>query len=158
MRVVESKKMLSSGFSNATVSKFLVIYFVASSIGLAVFDAKHLAHIQVNPHLWRYGQISRVLLWQAAGYANSTETLFAAILTYQLRVVERMWGSRKFAVSSLSREPLPFLFPCIGEKMMMMMNKADDKSRYDYDLSSFRPLSSLPSSIPPSLHRSSSLS
>jgi len=94
--------MLSSGFSNATVSKFLVIYFVASSIGLAVFDAKHLAHIQVNPHLWRYGQISRVLLWQAAGFANSTEALFATILVYHLRVVERIWGSRKFATFILT--------------------------------------------------------
>lgn len=116
--------MLSSGFSNASVSKFLVIYFVASSIGLAVFDAKHLAHIQVNPHLWRYGQISRVLLWQVAGYANSTETLFAAMLAYHLRVVERMWGSRKFAVSyTLGNHFLSLLPHIIIDGTMM--DKAD---------------------------------
>lgn len=91
--------MLSSGFANASVSKFLVIYIVASSIALSIFDAKHLAHILVDIHLWRYGQISRIFLWQVAGYANSTEVLFAAMLAYHLRVIERLWGSRKMAVS-----------------------------------------------------------
>jgi hypothetical protein len=91
--------MLSSGFTNAPVTKFLVIYIVASSIAVSIFDAKHLAHILVVPHLWQYGQFSRILLWQVAGYANSTEVLFAAMLAYHLRVVERMWGSRKLAVS-----------------------------------------------------------
>ncbi|KAH8697573.1 hypothetical protein BGW36DRAFT_427530 [Talaromyces proteolyticus] len=90
-------KMLSSGFTNAPVSKVLVIYIVASSIALSIFDAKHLAHILVVPHLWHYAQFSRILLWQIAGYANSTEVLFAAMLAYHLRVVERMWGSRKLA-------------------------------------------------------------
>jgi hypothetical protein len=91
--------MLSSGFTNAPVSKCLVIYIITSAIALSIFDVKHLVHIQVNPHLWRYGQLSRILLWQVAGYANSTETLFAAMLAYHLRVVERVWGSRKMAVS-----------------------------------------------------------
>jgi hypothetical protein len=35
-------------------------------------------------------------------FTNSTEVLFAVIAFYQLRVVERLWGSRKFAVSSLA--------------------------------------------------------
>lgn len=91
--------MLASGFTNAPVSKFLLVYVIASSIALAIFDVKHLAHIQVSPHLWRYGQLSRLLVWQVAGYANSTEALFAAMLVYHLRVVERMWGGRKMAVS-----------------------------------------------------------
>lgn len=32
-------------------------------------------------------------------YTNSTEVLFAVVSFYQLRVMERLWGSRKFAVS-----------------------------------------------------------
>lgn len=35
-----------------------------------------------------------------ACFANSTEVLFAAMTFYHLRVIERLWGSRKFAVSS----------------------------------------------------------
>ncbi|KUL91444.1 hypothetical protein ZTR_01776 [Talaromyces verruculosus] len=89
--------MLSSGFTNAPVSKSLVIYIVASSIALSIFDVKHLANILVDVHLWRYGQFSRAFLWQVAGYANSTEVLFAAMLAYHMRVVERIWGSRKLA-------------------------------------------------------------
>ena len=34
-----------------------------------------------------------------ACFANSTEVLFAAMTFYHLRVIERLWGSRKFAVS-----------------------------------------------------------
>ncbi|EED24226.1 conserved hypothetical protein [Talaromyces stipitatus ATCC 10500] len=89
--------MLSSGFANAPVSKSLVIYIVVSSIALSIFDVKYLAHILVDIHLWRYGQFSRIFLWQVAGYANSTEVLFAAMLAYHMRVVERIWGSRKLA-------------------------------------------------------------
>ncbi|KAF3393540.1 DSC E3 ubiquitin ligase complex subunit 2 [Talaromyces pinophilus] len=89
--------MLSSGFTNAPVSKSLVIYIVASSIALSIFDVKHLANILVDVHLWRYGQFSRAFLWQVAGHANSTEVLFAAMLAYHMRVVERIWGSRKLA-------------------------------------------------------------
>ncbi|OKL59872.1 hypothetical protein UA08_04679 [Talaromyces atroroseus] len=89
--------MLSSGFANASVSKYLVIYIVASSIALSIFDVKHLANIIVDLHLWKYGQVSRIFTWQVAGYANSTEVLFAAMMAYHLRVVERIWGSRKMA-------------------------------------------------------------
>ena len=46
------------------------------------------------------------LLWRGWGgltfdkscYNNSTELLFAAMSLYQMRVIERLWGSRKFAV------------------------------------------------------------
>lgn len=31
-------------------------------------------------------------------FTNSTEVLFAAVSLYNLRVIERLWGSRKFAV------------------------------------------------------------
>ena len=36
---------------------------------------------------------------EQATFTNSTEVLFAVLTFYQLRVVERLWGSRKFAVS-----------------------------------------------------------
>lgn len=34
-------------------------------------------------------------------YTNSTSLLFAAMSLYHLRIIERLWGSRKFAVSFL---------------------------------------------------------
>ena len=53
--------------------------------------------------LWDGGFFS---LWRGWGgltfdkscYNNSTELLFAAMSLYQMRVIERLWGSRKFAV------------------------------------------------------------
>lgn len=94
--------MLTSGLTNTPLTKYLLIYTIGSSIALSIFDIKHLAVIHVSPHLWPYGQFWRALIWQVAGFANSTEALFAAMLVYHLRVVERAWGKRKMAASSPS--------------------------------------------------------
>lgn len=49
---------------------------------------------------------SMVIYWDSVAnlrpqtcFTNSTEVLFAVLTFYQLRVIERLWGSRKFAVS-----------------------------------------------------------
>lgn len=91
--------MHTSGLTNTPLTKTLLVYTIAASIALSILDIKHLAAIQVSPHFWPYGQFWRALFWQVAGFANSTEALFAAMLVYHLRVVERAWGKRKMAVS-----------------------------------------------------------
>lgn len=58
--------MLSSGFTNASVSKLLVFGITASSILVSITDSKYLFSIQVVPHLWRYKQAWRLLLWQVS--------------------------------------------------------------------------------------------
>lgn len=90
--------MLTSGLTNAPLTKALLIYTIVSSILLSIFDIKYLVSIQVSPHFWPYAQFWRALAWQLAGFANSTEALFAAMLVYHMRVVERAWGKRKTAV------------------------------------------------------------
>ncbi|KAK8165378.1 hypothetical protein BKA80DRAFT_271217 [Phyllosticta citrichinensis] len=102
--------MLTSGFTNAPVSKFLVFYVVASALVASITDSQYLLWIQVVPHLWGHGQFWRVLTWQLC-YANSTEVLFAAMTFYHLRVIERLWGSRKFASFLLSTLPYTTLLP-----------------------------------------------
>lgn len=89
--------MLASGFTNAPVSQLLVFGIVASSFVASLTDAKYYFWIEVRPHLFDYWQFWRLLTWQLC-YTNSTEVLFAAMTFYQLRVIERLWGSRKFAV------------------------------------------------------------
>ncbi|GIK03197.1 hypothetical protein Aspvir_007266 [Aspergillus viridinutans] len=103
--------MLTSGLTNAPITKLLLIYTIASSIALSILDIKHLAGIRVSPHLWPYAQFWRLATWQLAGFANSTEALFAAMLAYHLRVVERAWGKRKFATFILSTLPYTSLLP-----------------------------------------------
>lgn len=97
--------MLTSGLTNTPLTKALLIYAIAASVALSILDIKHLAPIHVSPHLWPYGQLWRLLVWQLAGFANSTEALFAAMLIYHLRVVERAWGKRKLAVRPLPPPP-----------------------------------------------------
>ncbi|KAF7118161.1 hypothetical protein CNMCM5793_007562 [Aspergillus hiratsukae] len=105
--------MQTSGLTNTPITKLLLIYTIASSIALSILDIKHLASIRVSPHLWPYAQLWRLATWQLAGFANSTEALFAAMLVYHLRVVERAWGRRKVAVCP----PFPFsLFQCEAKR------------------------------------------
>ena len=91
--------MLSSGFTDAPITRSLVFGLIASSILVSVLDIKYYFWIQVDPHFWSYGQWWRSLVYQLC-YTNSGEVLFAAITIYHLRCVERMWGARKFGVSS----------------------------------------------------------
>lgn len=90
--------MLSTGFASAPVTRSLAYGIVATSLLASITDTKHYFYIQVDPHIWRYHQLWRVLVYQLC-YTNSTECLFAAMTVYNMRVVERVWGSRNFAVS-----------------------------------------------------------
>ncbi|RAH40286.1 protein dscB [Aspergillus brunneoviolaceus CBS 621.78] len=103
--------MLTSGLTNAPISKALLIYTIGASVALAIFDIKHLALFQITPHLWPYGQYWRLAAWQVAGFGNSTEALFAAMLAYHLRVVERAWGTRKMGTFLLTTLPYTTLLP-----------------------------------------------
>ncbi|KAI9821454.1 MAG: hypothetical protein M1832_003300 [Thelocarpon impressellum] len=102
--------MLSSGFHNAAVSRFLVFSVVASSILVSITDVKHLFPVHVVPHLWRYKQLWRVVTYQTC-YTSSTELLFAALTLYHMRVIERLWGSRKHASFLLAALPYTSLLP-----------------------------------------------
>ncbi|PYI34413.1 hypothetical protein BP00DRAFT_390446 [Aspergillus indologenus CBS 114.80] len=103
--------MLTSGLTHAPIAKGLLIYTIAASVALAILDIKHLATLQITPHLWPYGQYWRLAAWQVAGFGNSTEALFAAMLAYHLRVVERAWGTRKMATFLLTTLPYTTLLP-----------------------------------------------
>jgi membrane associated rhomboid family serine protease len=83
--------------SGAPVTKLLLAGIVTTSIAASLLDAKHYTFILIDTHLWRHHQLWRLLTYQLS-YTNSTEVLFAAISLHSLKMVERMWGSRKYAV------------------------------------------------------------
>ena len=89
--------MITSGFTNAPISKYLIIAIVLTSFLATLTDTKYFFWIEVQPHLLDYLQFWRLLTWQLC-YTNSVDVLFASMTFYQLRVIERLWGSRKFAV------------------------------------------------------------
>ncbi|KIX04104.1 uncharacterized protein Z518_07657 [Rhinocladiella mackenziei CBS 650.93] len=86
----------TSGFSNTPVTRFVILACICASILTSILDLRHLVPIKPYPHLWPYQQISRILTFQVA-YTSSTELLFAIALLYQFRVLERLWGPRKYA-------------------------------------------------------------
>jgi membrane associated rhomboid family serine protease len=102
-------------FTNTPVSRLLLISLISGSILASLLDVKHYFYISLHVHIWRYQQFWRLLTYQLC-YANSAEVLFAAITLYHLRVVERMWGSRKYAVGGFfwfcSCFCSCFCFPC----------------------------------------------
>ncbi|KAI0007962.1 hypothetical protein F4779DRAFT_469900 [Xylariaceae sp. FL0662B] len=97
-------------FTNAPVTRSLVYGLVGMSIAVSLLDIKHYFYILVDLHLWRFHQLWRSLIYQLC-YTNSSEVLFAAITLYNMRSVERMWGSRKYAtfvfVTSILTSILP---------------------------------------------------
>ncbi|KAG9243803.1 hypothetical protein BJ878DRAFT_509084 [Calycina marina] len=102
--------MLSSGFTDAPVSRSLVYFLIGSSILVSITDLKHYFYIQIVPHIWTYHQVWRVLIYQLC-YINSTEVLFAAMMLYNMRVIERLWGSRKYASFILLTLTLTTILP-----------------------------------------------
>ncbi|KAF4126416.1 Eukaryotic integral membrane protein (DUF1751) [Geosmithia morbida] len=83
-------------FTNTPVTRLLVIAVVAGSILASIVDAKHYFYILIDLHVWRYRQLWRLLTYQLC-YTNSAEVLFAVMTLYNVRTVERMWGSSKYA-------------------------------------------------------------
>lgn len=56
--------MISSGFTNAPVSQFLVFSTVIGALLATITDTRYYLHIQVIPHIWQYGQFWRFMTWQ----------------------------------------------------------------------------------------------
>ncbi|KAI7004133.1 hypothetical protein KC355_g8853 [Hortaea werneckii] len=104
--------MITSGFTNAPVTKLLVFGIILTSFLATLTDTKYFFWIEVWPHLLDYAQFWRLLTWQVC-YTNSTEVLFAAMSLYQLRIIERLWGTRKFASFLIATLPYTTLLPPI---------------------------------------------
>ncbi|KAF2178346.1 hypothetical protein K469DRAFT_676067 [Zopfia rhizophila CBS 207.26] len=102
--------MITSGFTNAPVSRFLVFSTVIGALIASLTDTRYYFHIEVVPHIWNYGQFWRVLTWHLC-YTNSTEVIFGVGSFYYLRIIERLWGSRKFTSFLLSTLPYTALLP-----------------------------------------------
>ncbi|ODQ53501.1 hypothetical protein SAICODRAFT_30177 [Saitoella complicata NRRL Y-17804] len=106
-----------SGFRNAPISKFLSTYLITTSTLIPLLSLQPLLHIQFSPHLLQYHQFHRLLTWQLA-YVNSGEVLFAVLLVYNLRGVERAMGSRKYISLIISTW---FLTSLLGPLLLLLL-------------------------------------
>jgi len=84
------------------VTKYLVTSIIASSTLTSVLALKPYTHIQIVPHLLHQWQWWRIPVWMAS-YSNAGEVLFACLAVYNLRGLERIFGSRKYAVTFSTR-------------------------------------------------------
>lgn len=77
--------MNSSGFADAPISKYLLLWIVSASILASFTDMKHYFYIQVVPHLRQYKQIWRLLIWPvSSGHMLLSSKCIAAKLTITL--------------------------------------------------------------------------
>ncbi|KDQ29626.1 hypothetical protein PLEOSDRAFT_50529 [Pleurotus ostreatus PC15] len=84
-------------FEHAPVSKGLIVGCALSSITVGLFDVKHYFHLQLVPHLSRHHQYWRLGLHHFA-FSNSSDLFLAVLILYSTGVViERRFGSIKFA-------------------------------------------------------------
>lgn len=73
----------------------LLLLLLLTTILTSLLSLRPFFHLQLHPHLLPQLQLSRIPLFQTT-YANSSELLFASLLLYHLRLVERAYGTRKF--------------------------------------------------------------
>jgi hypothetical protein len=91
-----AKMVTTSGFTHTPAARALIMGLVVLSVLFSTLSLQHLLPLKPTPHLWPYLQLSRLLTYQVA-YTSSAELLFSVAVLYQFRVLERLWGSRKFA-------------------------------------------------------------
>lgn len=87
--------MQQPGFSSTPLTRTLLYSLLAASILTSLTSTKPQFHLQIVPHLHPQHQLHRLPLFQTI-YASSGELLFATFLIYHLRILERIFGSRKF--------------------------------------------------------------
>src|SRR5271170_3998863 len=93
--------MVCVGFKNTPVTKYFLTSLIASSTFTSLVTLKPYTHIQIVPHLLHQWQWWRIPIWMIS-YSNAGEVLFACLAVYNLRGLERIFGSRKYAVHPLS--------------------------------------------------------
>ncbi|KAF7505458.1 hypothetical protein GJ744_000785 [Endocarpon pusillum] len=87
--------MQTSGFSSTPTTLVLLLLCTTISLLASITSTKHHLALYPYPQLYPYLQLQRVVTHQL-GHSSSTDLLFSSVLLYQLRVLERALGTRKF--------------------------------------------------------------
>lgn len=104
------------GFYNVPVTKFLMLFIGSCSLLASILNYKQIFHLQLSPHitihhqvgipflahLWRCSLAYHDQFWRLfashCAFTNSGELFFGLLLLYSMRVIERQFGSAKYAV------------------------------------------------------------
>ncbi|KAL1918049.1 uncharacterized protein VTP21DRAFT_3315 [Calcarisporiella thermophila] len=85
-----------TGFYNASVTKGILLGVGGCSLLASILNLKPMFHLQLIPHLTRDHQFWRLVTSHVA-FTNSGELFFGMLIIYHLRVIERQFGSVKYA-------------------------------------------------------------
>jgi len=102
----------TSGLTSAPLTRVLILLTVSTAILTTILDAKHQFTIAL-PILHRLplrSVLIRIFTYQLS-YTNSADVLFAALTAYHLRIIERIWGTRKMASFVLAVLPYTTFVP-----------------------------------------------
>ncbi|CAG80445.1 hypothetical protein B0I72DRAFT_88994 [Yarrowia lipolytica] len=83
------------GFVGAPVTRALVTIVVCLPVFVSLLELQPYFGLQMVPFITAYHQWWRLLTWQEV-YVNQSEIIFASLALYNLRIVERLLGSRQF--------------------------------------------------------------
>ncbi|KAI9257177.1 hypothetical protein BDA99DRAFT_539281 [Phascolomyces articulosus] len=85
-----------SGFYNVPTTKFLILFVGTCSVLASILDLKPIFHLQLSPHVTIHHQFWRLITSHCA-FTNSGELFFGLLLIYAMRVIERQYGTAKYA-------------------------------------------------------------
>lgn len=119
--------MSTPGLRSTPVTRGLIYFVAAGAAVTSIAGSKQSFHVQIQPHIWTYGQFHRILIWQLC-YANAGEVLFATLSLYHMRVIERLYGSRKY----LSVVALSFVTSSLCAPMVLILLRLPTFGRLNY--------------------------
>ncbi|CAB4493650.1 hypothetical protein RhiirA5_357372 [Rhizophagus irregularis] len=85
-----------SGFHNAPVTKSLLLCIGGCSLVAYLLDSRSLFHLQLMPNLTANHEFWRLITSHSV-LTTSGEFFFGSIIIYHLRIIERQFGSSKYA-------------------------------------------------------------
>lgn len=99
----------ASGFADTPVTKLWIYFSLCMPIFVSLAESQYLFDLAIDPQLLKWGQWWRLITNQLI-YTNQSEALLSTMLIYNMRVVERFYGTRKY----LSFVLLTFIFSCFA--------------------------------------------
>lgn len=99
----------ASGFADTPVTKLWIYFSLCMPIFISLAESQYLFDLAIDPQLLKWGQWWRLITNQLI-YTNQSEALLSTMLIYNMRVVERFYGTQKY----LSFILLTFIFSCFA--------------------------------------------
>lgn len=84
-----------NGFKNVPISKLICITSIILPLFISIFQLKMFLDLSIDPHIVKYFQYFRIFTFQFS-VTTESDYLLSIILWIHFKVLERLYGSRKF--------------------------------------------------------------